>query len=35
MGKTSARDAGLLVQRTATGGVLFVLAAEPGVPADA
>ena len=35
MGKTSARDVGLRVPRTATGGILFVLAAERGVPADA
>jgi len=35
MGKTSARDVGLLVPRATMGGILFVLAAEPGVAADA
>jgi hypothetical protein len=35
MGKTSVRDVGLVVPRTTMGGILFVLAGEPGIPADA
>jgi len=35
MGKTSARDVGLRVPRTPTGGILIAGAAERGVPADA